>query len=74
MLTLTVFSANLPFEALQLHQYSTLLLGANQIYLLLYYSTDKKRIKTKEGKENVTLRDQSLFAVLDWPVSNHLTE
>lgn len=70
MLTLTVFSANLPFEALQLHQYSTLLLGANQIYLLLSYSTDnKKRIKTKEGKENVTLRDQSLFAVLDWPLA-----
>lgn len=74
MLTLTVFSANLPFEVLQLHQYSTLLLSAHQIYLLLSYSRDNKWIKTKEEKENVTSRDHSLFAVLNWSVISFLTE
>lgn len=70
MLALTVFSANLPFEVLQLHRYSTLLLGAHQIYLLLSYSRDnKKMIKNKEGKGNVSLRDLWLFALLDWALA-----
>lgn len=75
VLTLTVFSASLSFEVLQLHQYSTLLLDAYQIYFIVSYPTDnKRRIKTKEGKRNVSLRDWLLFVVLDWPVSNFLAE
>lgn len=35
MLTLTVFPASLSFDILRLHQYSTLLLDAYQIYFIL---------------------------------------